>query len=65
MASFKQLRADISQCSAPDSSIASADHWQNVITHYRRPFAERVADVLMAVILGLSGAVFLFHYLSR
>ena len=42
-----------------------ADHWQGVITHYRRPFAERVADVLMAVILGLAGAVFLFHYLSR
>ena len=42
-----------------------ADQWQDVITHYRRPFAERVADVLMAVILGLSGAVFIFHYLSR
>ena len=42
-----------------------ADHWKGVITHYRRPVAERVADVLMAVILGLAGAVFLVHFLSR
>ena len=41
------------------------DHWQGVITHYRRPLGERVADVLLAVILGLAGAVFAFHFLSR
>ena len=42
-----------------------ADHWQGVITHYRRPRAERIADFLMAVILGLCAAMFAFHYFSR
>ena len=42
-----------------------ADHWQNVITHYRRPRAERIADVLMAVVMGLCAAVILVHFLSR
>ena len=42
-----------------------ADHWRGVITHYRRPVAERIANVLMAVILGLCAAAFLFDFLSR
>ena len=42
-----------------------ADHWRGVITHYRRPRSERIADRLMAVTLGLCAAVFLFHFLSR
>ena len=42
-----------------------ADHWQNVITHYRRPRSERIADALMAVILGLCAAMILVHFLSR
>ena len=42
-----------------------ADHWQDVITRYRRPLGERIADVLMAVILGIAGAALLFHQLSK
>ena len=42
-----------------------ADHWRNVITHYRRPRSERIADALMAVILGLCAAMILVHFLSR
>ena len=30
------------------------------IVHYRRPLAERVADVLLAVSIGLASAVFAF-----
>ena len=40
-----------------------ADHWQGVITHYRRPIAERIANVLMAVILGLCAATIIFNFL--
>ena len=42
-----------------------ADHWQNVITHYRRPRAERIADALMAVVMGLCAAIALVHFLTR
>ena len=42
-----------------------ADHWQNVITHYRRPKAERIADALMAVVMGLCAAVILVHFIAR
>ena len=42
-----------------------ADHWRGVITHYSRPRSERIADVLMAVILGLCAAAFCFYFLSR
>ena len=42
-----------------------ADHWQNVITHYRRPRAERIADWLMAVIMGLSATVIAYQFFAR
>ena len=42
-----------------------ADHWQGVITRYRRPLGERVADVLLTLILGIAGAALLFHQLSK
>jgi hypothetical protein len=41
-----------------------ADHWENAIAHYRRPLAQRVADVLLAVALGLGLACTLFFSLS-
>ena len=44
---------------------SSADHWQGVITHYRRPKAERIADALMAVVMGLGVAIALVHFLTR
>ena len=42
-----------------------ADHWQGVIMHYRRPLSERIADALMAIVMGLCAAVLLVHFLSR
>jgi hypothetical protein len=41
-----------------------ADHWENAIARYRRPLAQRVADVLLAVALGLGLACTLFFSLS-
>jgi hypothetical protein len=41
-----------------------ADHHMGVIAHYRRPLAQRVADVLLAVALGIGLAVTLFFSLS-
>ena len=42
-----------------------ADHWQGVITRYRRPLAERIADVLMAAVIGIAAAVLLVHHMSK
>jgi hypothetical protein len=41
-----------------------ADHDGNIITHYRRPLAQRVADWTLAVALGLGVAFTLFYGLS-
>lgn len=43
----------------------SQEHWRGVFEHHKRPLAERVADVLLATVLGICGAAFLFHWLSR
>ena len=42
-----------------------ADHWQNVITHYRRPRAERIADALMAVVMGLCATAIAYQFFAR
>ena len=42
-----------------------ADHWQNVITHYRRPKAERIADWLMAVVMGLGATAIAYQFFAR
>ena len=41
------------------------DHWQNVITHYRRPRAERIADALMAVVMGLCATAIAYQFFTR
>jgi hypothetical protein len=40
------------------------DRYPGSISHYRRPLAQRVADALLAVALGLGLAFTLFYALS-
>ena len=42
-----------------------ADHWQGVITHYRRPRAERIADWLMAAVMGLGATAIAYQFFAR
>ena len=42
-----------------------SDHWQGVVTRYRRPLGERIASALLAITLGVAGAVLLFYQLSK
>lgn len=44
---------------------SQAEPWRGVIEHYRRPLAERVADVIFATVLGVCGAALLVHFLAR
>ena len=43
---------------------SQAEPWRGVLTHHKRPLAERVSDVLLATVLGICGAALLVHCLS-
>jgi hypothetical protein len=38
--------------------------WRGVVTHYRRPLAERISGALLASLIGLALAAALVHWWS-
>jgi hypothetical protein len=44
--------------------VSQAEPWRNVVTHYKRPLASRVWDVLFASVLAAAAGVALFYGLS-